>query len=265
MHARGLLPSLLAALHLLVAAPVPAQGVKPYQRPPDRANMTVDQKKAETFVAKLYGRAQAAAAVANFKEAIEAYEDALKALEGAYGPNHLRLTEVLDDLVLIRFNQNIGTKTGLAQQERIVQILGMHGDKVALADRVGTLIQLGDVYLYMDDARAMEPYRQAWQLQAKAKSAESADALFGATTRVRLRMPPNPRNHKDWDVNVVYDVDATGKATVTEITGDAKESLVNDVRRAYADARFRPRLVGGEPVATTGVTFTHKYPSTYRP
>ena len=117
-------------------------------------------------------------------------------------------------------------------------------------------------YTYTNDKRAIDTYREAWQQQAELESAQSADALFASVAMVRLRLPPNAGSHDEWVATVHYEVGADGKAAVADIGGSAPESLTTAIRKSYADAGFRPRLVGGEPIATTGLNSAHKYVAT---
>jgi hypothetical protein len=253
----------------------PSTTSRPYQRPSDRDKMSADQKKAETFVAKLIGRAESAIAINQYAAATEAYEDALKVLEAAYGPHDVRLVEPLRGIVFSRtswdsygshygFSARTGLKNAIKAQERIVRIYDSAKD-VEDNDRVAARVDLGDVYLYTDDERAIDTYRDAWKLQAELNSPEAADALFASVAMVRLVLPLNPPGHEEWVANVSYDVSADGHATVTDVSGTAPEWLATDIRKHYAEGRFRPRFVDGEPQETRGIKFSHKYVATLEP
>src|SRR6185436_10740597 len=99
MRARSRLTCLIA---VLCATAIPTawsvtdqSTIRPYHRVPARDELTPEQKKAETFVAKLFGRARAATAQNNYAAAAQAYDDALRVLEEAYGPDSERITEAL--------------------------------------------------------------------------------------------------------------------------------------------------------------------------
>jgi hypothetical protein len=273
MRAPSRLPVLIAAL---CAMAVPAAwsvtdqpAVRPYHRMPDRDQLTPEQKKAETFVAKLFARARAATAQNDYAKAAQAYDDALRVLEEAYGPDNERITEALHGIVNTRvswdnwqsqygFGMRAGLQIAVKAQERIVQIYEGRDD-IDPYERVAALVDLGDCYLYTNDERALDTYRRAWQLKAKLSSPEEADELFKGVGLVRLVLPENPIDHPEWRVTVTYDVEQDGSVNVLDVTGDAPAPIITDMRNNYQDARFRPRIVGGEPVDTRGITYTHKY------
>ena len=272
MYARRLLLALIAgacAVTLRVEATATDPVTRPYHRMPDRDDLTPEQKKAETFVAKLFARARSAVASNDFASASTAYEDALKVLEDAYGPEHDRIAEALRGIVNTRvswdnysaqygFGQRAGLAIAVKAQERIVSIYDGRED-IDPYERVAALVDLGDCYLYTDDPRAVETYREAWQLQSKLVSPETADEMFDAVGLVRLVLPENPQGHDEWRVTVTYDVASDGKVTVSDVDGNAPPEVNERMRENYAHARFRPRLIGGEAVDTRGITYTHKY------
>jgi hypothetical protein len=275
MRARSLVPALIAALFATTpcsgsthAEPATATAT-PYHRMADSDSLTEDQKRAETFVAKLFERAHTAAAANDYATAATAYDDALKVLEDAYGADNERITEALHGIVNTRiswdnyaaqygFGMRAGLPIAVKAQERIVQIYD-NRDDIDPYERVAALVDLGDCYLYTNDPRAIDTYRKAWQLKAKLTSTEAADEMFNAVGLVRLVLPENPTKHQDWLVTVTYDVAPDGSVAVSNVAGDAPENIISDMRSNYAHARFRPRIVGGEPVDTHGITYTHKY------
>ena len=276
MRARSRLISFIAVLcatTISTAWSVTDPGaIRPYHRVPDRDELTQDQKKAETFVAKLFGRARTAIAQNDFAAAAQAYDDALRVLEEAYGPDHERITEALHGIVNTRvswdnwaaqygFGMRAGLATAVKAQERIVQIYEGRED-IDPYERVAALVDLGDCYLYTNDERAVETYRRAWQLKAQLSSPEEADEMFKGVGIVRLILPENPTDHPEWRVTVTYDVARDGTVNVADVSGDAPAPIITDMRSNYEDARFRPRIVGGQPVDTRGISYTHKYAGT---
>ena len=275
MEVRVHLPTLIATVCVIAIVPLRpllAQGTYSTPSTPrmqDRGTTAADEKKAQAIVGQLIGQAKADVASHRYAEATKAAENALKVSEQLYGSRDPRLVDALSTVVYTRLSwDNYAASTGakapsglnnaVKAQERIAKI---HGDGSDLdpKTRVGALVDLGDVYLYADDERAIETYRSAWQLQAQLASAEAADALFASVGAVRLALPPNPAGHEEWVETVSYDVGADGRIAVTDVAGPAPESLSTGIRSKYAEARFRPRVVGGEPVATTGLSSSHKY------
>jgi hypothetical protein len=252
-----------------------AQGA--YQRPstPQRvpsastpnARTTGDAKKAEEVYAQLLSAAQDDVANRHYADGVKAYEQAVEVGESLYGKDDPRLVPALSGIVYAQmswdsFAAMAGGKKGdigeaVRAQERVVKIYG--DDDTDAKTRVASMIDLGDVYLYTDNDRALDTYRNAWQLQSTLESAESADTLFAKPGVVRLQLPANPPGHEEWIATVRYDVGADGRATVSEVGGNQPESLATDIRTSYTDARFRPRFASGEPIATTGLSSSHKY------
>jgi hypothetical protein len=241
------------------------------QRTPEHGKSSADEEKAKEVVGKLYAAAQADLAGHHYGEAAKAYEEALRLLEQLYGSHDEHLIDALNGIVQTRMAwDNFIVLTGSASnanvplavraQERIVKIDEQDG--ADSKTRIAATIDLGDVYLYTDDKRAFETYEDAWKQQAKLDSSQSADAMFGKVAMVRMRLPANPLGHEEWVATVHYDVGADGKATVAEVTGNAPETLANAIRQSYADGIFRPRLAAGEPVATSGLSTSHKYVAT---
>jgi hypothetical protein len=158
-------------------------------------------------------------------------------------------------------NAGAGLSGAVKAQERLVQIYEGRDD-IDPYERVAALVDLGDCYLYTNDERALDTYRRAWQLKTKLSSPEEADEMFKGVGLVRLVLPENPADHPEWRVTVTYDVAQDGTVNVLDVSGDAPTPIITDMRSNYQHARFRPRIVGGEPVDTRGITYTHKYAGT---
>ena len=159
--------------------------IRPIIECPIAAQLTSEQKKAETFVAKLFARAQTATTQNDYQTALKAYEDALETLEEAYGGDDPRIAEALHGIVTTRvswdnysaqygFGMRAGLRAAVQAQERIVTIYDT-ATGLDPASRVAALIDLGDCYLYINDKRATDTYRRAWQLQAELGSPDQAD------------------------------------------------------------------------------------------
>ena len=281
MNTRARLAALIAGLAIVVAVvPQAASAQGAYQRPstPQRVpsgtstnqKASGDEKKAEAVFTQLLSTGQDDVTNHQFADGVQAYEQAVKVGESLYGAHDARLVPALSGIVYAQMSWDTyasmaGGKKGdvddaVKAQERVVKIYD--DDGVDAKTRVGSMIDLGDVYSYTDNERALDTYRNAWQLQSTLDSADSADALFAKPGVVRLQLPPNPPGHNEWVATVHYDVGADGKATVSGVDGNQPESLASAIRTSYENGRFRPRFVGGEPVATTGLNSSHKYIAT---
>jgi hypothetical protein len=279
MNTRARLVALIAGFAIVAALPQVSFAQGAYQRPstPQRVptgsstssskKTSGDEKKAEDVYAKLLSAAQDDVTNHQYADGVKAYEQAVNVGESLYGTQDARLVPALSGIVYAQMSwDNYAAMAGgrkgdvgdaVEAQERVAKIYDSDGaDPKA---RVSSMIDLGDVYSYTDNEHAIETYRDAWQAQSKLDSAESADALFAQPGVVRLQLPPNTSGHEEWVATVHYDVGADGKATVSGVDGNQPESLASAIRTSYENARFRPRFVGGEPVATTGLSSSHKY------
>jgi TonB family protein len=159
--------------------------------------------------------------------------------------------------------------------ERALKILDLQPD-APRAQLVGTLVQMGDWYQvkHLPD-RAMTFYRRAAALHQEQPAAPTTDpepATKGAAPRndllgfpVRLYYPmPQlatrnltlPADQVDERyVQVEFTVTDEGEVTdakVTEHSGTARQA--SEALQAIRAARFRPKFVDGQPVATPGMT-----------
>lgn len=270
LYLRGLIATAVVAL--VSADPALAQGT--YSTPPstprtqERGRTSSDEKKAQEVVAQLIAQAKAGVASHRYADAAKAADKAVEVSEQLYGARDPRLVDALGSVVYTRMSWDSyaaatgakppsGLNNAVKAQERIAKIYG--DSDVDPKARVAALVDLGDVYLYANDERAIQTYRSAWQLESQLASAEAADSLFASVGIVRLALPPNPSGHAEWMETVKYDVGADGRIAVTDVAGPAPDALSADIKARYTDARFRPRLVGGEAVATTGLSSSHKY------
>jgi tetratricopeptide (TPR) repeat protein len=249
-------PSAIAAPKPVDAAPIP----QIIHRPPDRATLTSDQKKAETNVAKILAHAQSALQVGDYASAVSNYKDALEIFEQAYGPTHERLAEPLSGIVNARLTQYIsetaqrahpstaGVKAAADAQKRIVDIYDAAKD-IDPVQHVDAKVTLGDLYLYIpDNARGVASYRAAYQLQSSLASPDSAEEMFSQIKMINLFLPANPPSHDDWEIKVAFDVAPDGRVSVVDYQSNANALLNKSLREAYGRASARPRFRNGEPV-----------------
>lgn len=262
---RGLLALALSAWAASALAKPPDAQVMPQiiQRPPDRGTLTSDQKKAETNAAKLFAHAQSAMQMGDYHGAVSTYNDILELFEQAYGPDHERLAEPLSGIVATRVTQYYQDlrgrghpSTGILKQavEAQTRILKIYDGlkNVDPTQHVDLGIQLGDIYLYMGDgAHGVAAYHDAYALQTKLVSQESADELFKDINMIGFFAPGNPPDHADeWSMTIAFDVGADSRVTVADIQSNAPSNLTRLMRENFERARARPRFVGGEPVAS---------------
>jgi tetratricopeptide (TPR) repeat protein len=143
-----------------------------------------------------------------------------------------------------------------------------YSDGLALANAV-----LGDAALIdEDDSLAATYYARSWDLFEATGEVDPA-VYFADPAVIRFIAPLSAADFATLSLPVgwgtialEFDVDAQGR--VSEITGTTSEpsGVMDDAYvERIEDAWFRPALVAGEPVAATGVVFTHYFRFYYDP
>ncbi|HEY3519067.1 MAG TPA: hypothetical protein VGL98_18600, partial [Gammaproteobacteria bacterium] len=133
-------------------------------------------------------------------------------------------------------------------------------------DRGLSLALLGDCATVTGDApAAADYYREAWQTLSAQPGIDAA-AYFRKPTMIDFVPPLSPvdRNERSkpytWaEIVLEFDVSAQGlPSDVRVVTRDQRlASLQARYNRRMRETHFRPRLVAGEPVATSNVRSTH--------
>jgi TonB family protein len=163
---------------------------------------------------------------------------------------------------------NIATE-GLRSLERAAAIVDAHPD-ASPALVAGVHSQLGDWHTARQaPERARPSYSRAWQAAAAAPDgARLQQSLFGAPQLIRYVLPDNWDRHARRPPEEVERLDVEIELTVTAdggvrdaraVTGSGDERLTNQALRAAETARYRPRLVDGEPAETPGVRFVQPF------
>lgn len=148
--------------------------------------------------------------------------------------------------------------------ERAVAIVDAHPD--ASPEMVaGVQAQLGDWHQARQQPdKALPYYRKAWQAAAKAPEAAALQRkLFDAPVLLHYIVPGEwdryarrPADEVEFrSVEVELTVTAQGGVTDLRAAPDLDKNLAGQVLKAAATARYRPRMVDGEPLATGGVRF----------
>jgi tetratricopeptide (TPR) repeat protein len=161
---------------------------------------------------------------------------------------------------------------GLRALERANAIAdGLPAASPALLADVRT--QLGDWYqTRLQHERALPYYEQAWRAAQQVQHAGTtlAEYLFGSAVLLhyvppgyanpeRLRRVPYDQIETRF-VEVAVDVSEQGRVRDPRIVSNqGTERMGVDAVEAAATARYRPRLVDGKPVASSGVTFRQGY------
>jgi TonB family protein len=158
---------------------------------------------------------------------------------------------------------------GLKALERAAAIVDAHPD-AAPALVAGVHAQLGDWHTARQlPARARSSYLRAWQAAGAAPDGASLQqALFGTPQLIRY-VPPEywdryagrpPEEVERRDIEVELTVTSEGSISGARVvTGGDDERLGSQALRAAETARYRPRLVEGQPVDTPGVRMVQPF------
>lgn len=128
--------------------------------------------------------------------------------------------------------------------------------------RIDTLLQMGDWYqIKKSPQEALPHYQRAWQLMSTAQPQPSS-AVLSFPVRVYYPMPTivarsrQPEQTQSTYVQVEFTVEADGSVSEARVVDhDTREQYAADILDAVRDARFRPRFVDGQPVATRAVSY----------
>jgi tetratricopeptide (TPR) repeat protein len=197
------------------------------------------------------------------ESAREQYEEVLSAQESRLGATDAGLLAPLRELVQLDLAAYQGEVS--ERRDRLAAVLEQ-SDNATPLDRGLTLALLGDWATVAGDApTAADYYREAWRSLSENPEIDVA-AYFGKPTMIDFVPPLSPvdRNERSkpytWtEIVLDFDVSAAGlPSDVRVITRDPRTvSLQTRYNRRMREAHFRPRLIAGEPVATTNVRSTH--------
>jgi len=193
----------------------------------------------------------------------EQYEIALNILQDDPATGPAQMLEPLHEI--LRIDTILGEPR--RSQRRLEETL----QAAPLAEplvRAEGLAALGDTELVDGNtAAAMDRYRAAYATLARDGTA-AADAFFNNPRMINFVPPPGPvdwgRRSSDtytWgSITLQFRLSADGRAERIEIVAADPPGLMNALygRRLY-EAVFRPRLVTGEPVATSTLRYFHEF------
>jgi len=187
----------------------------------------------------------------------------LSSQEGRLGGADAGLLAPLRELVQLDLLVAQGTET--AQRDRLAAVLEQSQNATPV-DRGLSLALLGDwATVTGDTAAAADYYRESWRTLSGQPDVDVAE-YFRKPTMIDFVPPLSPvdRNERSkpytWsEIVLEFDVTAQGfPSDVRVMTRDARlASLQTRYNRRMRETHFRPRLVAGEPVATTNVKSTH--------
>jgi tetratricopeptide (TPR) repeat protein len=197
------------------------------------------------------------------ESAREQYHEVLRAQESRLGATDAELLAPLRELAALDLLVAQGAVS--EQRDRLAALLE-ENQAVPPVERGLSLAFLGDwATVIGDSAAARRYYRDAWSA-LDADPQVDAPAYFRKPTMIDFVAPLSPvdRNERSrpytWaEIVLEFDVSAEGLPSgVRVVTRDPQTSaLQTRYSRRMRETHFRPRLVGGEPVATTNVRSTH--------
>ena len=192
----------------------------------------------------------------------EQYQEVLKTQETRLGANNEGVLAPLRELVALDLLVAQGTDS--EQRDRLAAVLAENAGASA-AERGLSLALLGDwATVSADTLAAADYYRQAWSALHDAN--EGAAAYFAKPAMIDFVPPLSPVDRSErrrpytWaEIVLEFDVSGDGRPSgVRVVTRDPQTtSLQARYSRRLRETHFRPRLVDGEPVATTNVRSTH--------
>jgi tetratricopeptide (TPR) repeat protein len=193
----------------------------------------------------------------------EQYEEVLTAQESRLGGADAGLLAPLRELAALDLLVAQGEYP--EQRDRLAAVLAdnPHAPPV---ERGLSLAFLGDwATVTGDAAAARDYYREAWSTLLADPQVDAA-AFFRKPTMIDFVAPLSPvdRNERSrpytWtDIVLEFDVSAEGvPSDVRVVTRDPQTAALQArYSRRMRETHFRPRLIEGEPVATTNVRSTH--------
>jgi tetratricopeptide (TPR) repeat protein len=198
------------------------------------------------------------------ESAREQYVEVLKAQETRLGESDAALLTPLREVVAM--DLLVAQATDATQRDRLAALVDGNPDADAI-ERGLSLAALGDWATVAGDAPAARSYyRQAWDALGTKADADTLRRQFATPVMLDFVAPLSPvdRNERSrpytWaEIVLEFDVSADGlPSDVRVVTRDASTTTLQQrYSRRVRETHFRPRVVDGEPVATTNVRSTH--------
>ncbi len=196
-------------------------------------------------------------------------ELAVEIIDAVSGPTSEQLYQPLMLLARSNISGNRKPDDIRAALERILDLefaSPADGDNA----RSQALAQLGDMeVMFHDSAGSDDYYRRAWQARKSALQGDVAatNESFREPVQLRMKMPDSPaRSSRGAEYfgegYVIFEFTVSADGTLADVQ-IAESEPGNDFdipgMRAMKKAKYRPRVVDGEPVATSGMLFKTTY------
>ncbi len=210
--------------------------------------------------------------VGKVRESRRLFERASHIIEEQLGPEHPALIEPL--LALGTTTRKKGQYRKQREQALTRMVKLVEGDPTLDAtDRAGAWARMGDFYVMVDDRqKAADAYRKSWEAlhesegPADTKTALLAEPMILDFQRRIYLMDRTPRSGfggldmslEEFALEMEFEVDVgpDGKVRKVRVLNlETTAATRRQIRRYIRDARFRPRVVDGEPVLASGIRF----------
>jgi tetratricopeptide (TPR) repeat protein len=198
------------------------------------------------------------------ESAREQYVEVLKAEETRAGATDAALLAPLREVVAI--DLLVAQTTDTTQRDRLAALVDGNPEADAI-ERGLALAALGDWATVAGDASAARSYyRQSWDALATKADAGAVRRQFATPVMLDFIAPLSPvdraerRRPYTWaEIVLEFDVSADGLPSDVRIVARDERTLTlqQHYARRLRETHFRPRIVDGEPVATTNVRSTH--------
>ncbi|MDP6436549.1 MAG: hypothetical protein QF790_02015 [Gammaproteobacteria bacterium] len=154
-----------------------------------------------------------------------------------------------------------------AQVMELTQELDYPATAEGVAMHAQALAVSGDVQVvFGKEEKAADFYRNAWQLLADFLGPAEANRFFGREALLVFNFPDNPARGKSGEayfesgtVTSEFTVLPNGRLKDVEFRSDIAKLDDTEFYKASRRARYRPRVVDGEPVSTADVIYKYRY------
>lgn len=207
----------------------------------------------------------------------ELFERAIEVLKTEYGPHSPRLLQPIRDYASMLYRHRGRYDRSMAGKRRSVelireveQIIAAQPD-VTQADLAAARVAVADLYVIWGKGGALQIYREAWDMIGDDPQFDVVrQELFGEPVRLTnrtlsekpeyVRAPPLMANGEPLFSEIAFKVAANGRVRKTEtVGGNVPFWRTFRLKEKLEGAKYRPRFVDGEPVATEGLVHVQPY------
>ena len=204
-----------------------------------------------------------------FGEERKLHEKAIDVLEDAYGENDARLATPLMGVAATYMMPHKSPKKARAALERALGLNYPDEPEAALL-KARVMASYGDHHIvYGDSAQGMDLYRDAWReiSDGAGLGAGVANDYFAEPVRLYFNPPDRPANtgkgadfFREGFVELEFTIGPDGRlGDIVVARARPLEMREELFIKAAEKARYRPRVIDGEPVATPGAGFRQTY------